>query len=90
MDLTPHFARLFGRAFSSPKSSFPRRAASVPQEVLEAIGRHFGIARGVLNVLVAEVVLQCPCVVAVVGELVAAGVAQHVLMQGLLTEPKVT
>jgi hypothetical protein len=32
----------------------------------------------VLNVLVPEVVLQSPCVVAIIGELKTAGMAQHV------------
>ena len=41
---------------------------SVPPKVLEAVGRHFGVPDGVLNVLVPEVVLQRPRVMAIVGE----------------------
>jgi hypothetical protein len=36
----------------------------------------------VLNVLVPEVVLQCPRVMTIVGKLEAAGMAQHVGMHG--------
>src|SRR5215468_2771693 len=51
---------------------------SVPPKVLETVGRHFGVSDGVLNVLVPEVVLQGPRVVAIVGELEPTGVAKHV------------
>ena len=50
----------------------------VPPKVLEAVGRHFGVPDRMLNVLVPEVVLQGPRVVAVVGELEPAGMAKHV------------
>jgi hypothetical protein len=39
---------------------------SVPPKVLETVGRHFSVPDRVLNVLVPEVVLQGPRVVAVV------------------------
>src|SRR5262245_38099105 len=51
---------------------------SVPPKVLEPVGRHFGVPDGVLDVLVPEVVLQGPCVMAVVGQLEPAGMAEHV------------
>src|SRR5262245_40301003 len=56
--------------------------SSVPPKVLEPIGRHFGISDGVLDVLVAEVVLQGPRVVAIIGELEPAGMAKHVRVDG--------
>ena len=46
------------------------------------VGGKFGIAHGVLNILVSEVMLQGSRVVAVVSELIAAGVAKHVRMHG--------
>src|SRR5262249_2357268 len=49
-------------------------------EIPEPIGRQLGIADRVLDVLVPEVVLQGSSVVAVIGQLEAAGVAQHVGM----------
>src|SRR6516165_5330962 len=52
--------------------------SSVPPKVLESVGRHVGVPDGVLNVLVAKVVLQGPRVVAIVGEFEPAGVAKHV------------
>src|SRR5262245_47075176 len=59
-------------------SSVRRDASSVPPKILESVGRHFGISDRVLDVLVPEVVLQGPRVVAIVGELEPTGVAQHV------------
>jgi hypothetical protein len=50
----------------------------VPPKVLEAVGRHFGVPDRVLNVLVPEVVLQGPRVVAIVGELEPTSMAKHV------------
>jgi hypothetical protein len=50
---------------------------SVPPKVFEAVGRHVGVPDRVLNVLVPEVVLQSPRVVAVVGELEPTGVAMQ-------------
>src|SRR6516162_7227757 len=51
---------------------------SVPPKVLESVGRHFGVPDRVLDVLVPKVVLQGPCVVAIVGELEPTGMAKHV------------
>src|SRR5262245_7042127 len=53
---------------------------SAPPKVLEPVGRHFGVAHRVLNVLVPEVMLQGSRVVAIVGELEPTGMAQHVWM----------
>jgi hypothetical protein len=63
-----------------------------PPEVPEPIGRHLGVSHRVLDVLVAEVMLQGARVVAIVCKLEAAGVAQHVRMdrkrhRGGLAEP---
>jgi hypothetical protein len=49
----------------------PARKPAFPHcqsPVFEAVGRHFGVPDRALNVLVAEVMLQSPRVVAVVGE----------------------
>src|SRR5262245_20803516 len=51
---------------------------SAPPKVLEPVGRHFGVAHRVLNVLVPEIVLQGPGVVAIIGELKTTGMAKHV------------
>src|SRR5262245_59555520 len=56
----------------------PAPPSSVPPKVLEPIGCHVGVPDGVLNVLVPEVMLQGPRVVAVVGELEPTGMAKHV------------
>ena len=50
----------------------------VPPKVLEPVGRHFGVPDRVLDVLVPEVVLQGPRVVAVVAQLESTGMAKHV------------
>jgi hypothetical protein len=55
-----------------------RLATLSPSKSLEPVGRHFGVPDRVLNVLVPEVALQGPRVVAIVGELEPAGVAKHV------------
>src|SRR6516162_2828288 len=54
------------------------RREVVPPKVVEPVGRHFGVPDRVLNVLVTEVVLQGPRVVAIVGELEPAVMAKHV------------
>jgi hypothetical protein len=53
------------------------RARTLP-EVLESIRHQLGVVHRMLDVLVAEVRLQRPGVVALVGEGKAAGVPQHV------------
>src|SRR5262245_7132829 len=55
--------------------------ASAP-EVLEPVRRQLRVAHRVLDVLVPEICLQRPRVVASVGERVAGSVAQHVRMDG--------
>jgi hypothetical protein len=49
----------------------------VAPETFESVCRQLRITHGVLNVPMTEVVLDRPCVVALVGKLEAAGVAQH-------------
>ena len=56
----------------------PRCGSDLPPEILESVRRQFGVPDGVLNVLVPQVGLQRPGILAVVRELVAARVAQHV------------
>ena len=56
----------------------PAPPSSVPPKILESVGRHVGVSNGVLDVLVPEVVLQGPRVVAIVSQLEPAGMAQHV------------
>ena len=51
---------------------------SVPPKVFEAVRRHVGVPDRVLDVLVPKVVLQGPRVVAIIGQLEPAGMAQHV------------
>ena len=55
-----------------------RSASSVPPEVLEAIWREGSVAHGRGNRPMPQVILDCARVVAIVGELEAAGMAQHV------------
>ena len=54
------------------------QASVAPPKVLEAVGCHFGVPDRVVDVLVAEVVLQGPRVVAIVSELEPTGMAKHV------------
>src|SRR5262245_66350954 len=54
----------------------------VPPKVLEPVGRHFGVSDRVLDVLVAEVVLQGPRVVTIIGQLEPARMAKHVRVDG--------
>ena len=49
-----------------------------PPKVLEPIDGQLGIADGVLDVLMTEIMLERASIVAIVGELVAAGVPEHV------------
>src|SRR5262245_65009473 len=59
------------------KSSRTCRRQLAPK-ILEPVWRHFGVSDRVLDVLVPEVVLQRPRVVAIVGELKPTSVAKHV------------
>src|SRR5215467_11035363 len=79
-------AALIGGSGSHPELAGARKRRhqdaqglrSASPKVLEPVRRHFGVSDGVLNVLVPEVMLQCARVVAIVGELKTAGMAQHV------------
>ena len=67
-------------------------AGALSPEILEPVGRHFRISCGVHDALVAEVVLQGSGIVAIVGELIPAGVPEHVRVYreghfGGLTKP---
>ena len=54
------------------------RTISISKKFLEPLRRQRGVARRILNVAMPEIRLDRPCIVAIVGELVAARVAQHV------------
>jgi hypothetical protein len=54
------------------------KAASIPKEFLKPLRRQSGIARRILNIAMPEIGLDRPRVVAIVGELIATGMAQHV------------
>ena len=56
----------------------PAPPSSVPPKILESVGRQFGVPDRALDVLVPEVVLQGPRVVAIIGQLEPAGMAKHV------------
>src|SRR5262249_50326888 len=76
---------------TSPPTA-PRASLGLP-EVLEPIWCQLRVAHGVLDVLVPEVMLQRPRVVAVIGKFEPAGVAEHVRMHaewhfGGLSEPR--
>lgn len=57
-------------------------AFSVPPEILETLRRKLRISHSVLDVLVAQVVLNGPRIVPIIGELVAAGMPEHVGVNG--------
>jgi hypothetical protein len=56
--------------------------SSVLPEHFESVRRQLRVTNCVLDALVPKVVLQCARVMAVVGELVAAGVTQHMWVNG--------
>src|SRR5262245_45569464 len=58
-----------------------RQCKLISPEVAEPVGRKLGVPDGVLDVLVAEIVLQGSGVMPIVGELIAARMPQHVRMQ---------
>ena len=58
------------------------KAALLAPEVFKAIRRQFGVARGVLDVPMAEIGLQGPRIVALVGQGEATGVPQHDCISG--------
>src|ERR1700747_2581352 len=57
-------------------------AMSILPEPSEPVRRHRCVAHGRGNRAVTEIVLNCPRVVPVIGELVAAGIPQHVAVNG--------
>ena len=63
-----------------PEGSDGKLSRLVFPEVAESRGCEFSVANRVLNVLVAEILLNRSCIVAVVGELVAGRVTKHVWM----------
>jgi hypothetical protein len=65
-------------------STLEPTSASISKK-LEPLRRQRGVARGVLNIATPEVQLDRPGIVAIIGELIAAGIAQHVVI-GLDTE----
>jgi hypothetical protein len=57
---------------------FDQQTESSPPKVLETIYGQFGIADGVLDVFMAEIMLERARILAIVRELVSAGVPEHV------------
>jgi hypothetical protein len=57
-----------------------RSSVLIPPKSLEPILRQLSVSRGVLNVFVPEISLERAGILAVVRQLVAAGVAKHVSM----------
>ena len=68
------------KEIAPPLARAARAGRSIAPEVLEAGRRQLGIAHRVLNVLVAEIGLQRAGIDAVIGELVTAGMPEHVRM----------
>src|ERR1700704_6590391 len=58
----------------------PRSQRSVPPEVFEPVRRKLAISNRVLDVLMPEIMLQAAGIDALVGQLVAAAVPEHVRM----------
>jgi hypothetical protein len=56
-----------------PTPGFVKRARSASPKVFEAVGRHLGVPDRVLDILMAQIVLQSPRVMAIVGELEPTG-----------------
>ena len=56
----------------------PQKRTLNPPKIFEAGRRKLGVSNCVLNVAVAQISLQRPCVVPLVGERVTAGVPEHV------------
>src|SRR5437762_14160035 len=70
------------RGRSSAGRPYGTALRSISPKAAETCRCHFGIAHRVLYLPVPEVILQCPRVVSVVSELEAAGVSQHVRVDG--------
>src|ERR1039458_2930164 len=86
--LAPGSLVMGGRCPPTPQSngegaeSRTCRTPSIPPEPLEPCRAQLGISDGVLDIPVSEPQLQRPCVVAVVRQLEAARVPEHVGMNG--------
>src|SRR3954454_643233 len=82
MDIKPAGEMLMreadGMAKGQPRPPWTPTYASIFPEGFEALGGELGVAHRVLNVLVPEIMLQGSRVLAVVGQLIAARVPQHV------------
>ena len=63
--------------FTPESRTTAKSGLSPTPEVLELGRRQFGISHGVLNGLVAEIILNPPRIVACIGQGVAAGMPQH-------------
>jgi hypothetical protein len=74
-------AKAFSPVLDSRKpgtGSFCGPRPSIPPEISKAVGRQGRVAHGRGNRAVTEIMLDRPCVVPIIGELVAAGMSQHV------------
>jgi hypothetical protein len=79
-DICPVRATRCPALLRSIRSRARADAASSAPKILEALRRQLGVADRVLNVAVAQIGLQCPGIVALVGQREPAGVAQYVRM----------
>ena len=75
----PFAVRHFLSLLALPARDYP---SLIPPEILKPIRRKLRVAHGMLDILVTEIMLYRPRVVSIVGELKAAGVAQHVGVNG--------
>src|SRR5258708_37807126 len=73
---SPHGRRRHGLTHALRVS--PRSQRSVPPEVFEPVRRKLAISNRVLDVLMPEIMLQAAGIDALVGQLVAAAVPEHV------------
>ena len=69
-------AEVFG-----PEGEFLQKAQndSISPEILEPLGRQFRVADRMLDIFMAEIVLDRPGIVAVIGEFITSGMTQHML-----------
>ena len=63
-----------------PNPSYRKADHLASPEIFEPIGCQLRVSNGVLNIPVSKVVLQRASIVAIIGEFVAASMAQHVRM----------
>jgi hypothetical protein len=71
-----------GRRQQPESRNLPRELETSHPQLLKPRRVGSGVANGVLNVAVPEIVLNQPCVCALIRESKAAGIAQHVGMDG--------